>query len=88
MDRADVLYWTLEWVLDMRIGVTSCLDYDLTDIIVGSTAFDISLALLDAFFRSRAKAGDVAFLNWEMLGYSGVSASGRATMMVGETRLL
>lgn len=30
-------------------------------------------------------AGDVAFLNWGMLGYSGVSASGRATMMVGET---
>ncbi len=52
------------------------------DIIGGSTAVDISLALLDAFFHSRGKAGDVAFMNWGMLGYSGVSASGRVAMMV------
>ncbi len=52
------------------------------DIIGGSTAVDISLALLDAFFHSRGKAGDVAFMNWGMLGYSGVSASGRVEMMV------
>lgn len=46
----------------------------------GSANFDAISALLDTAFWARGKAGDVAFLDRGIVGYSGVAA-----IMVGDT---
>lgn len=51
-----------------------------TDMRGGSANFYVISTLLNTAFQARGKAGDVAFLDRGIVGYSGVAA-----MMVGDT---